>query len=82
MKADPNTPPLLHPAILIPTPPAGEAMSVDGKTLVHWRWEMIKVCVPHARLLLDDMKDDELDAKCESGAGNKSSETPQVTPNQ
>lgn len=64
VKADPDTPPMLHPAILIPTPPVGQPIpGPKGKKLVHWRWEMIKCCVPHARLLLTDMKDDELNAK-------------------
>jgi len=65
VKADPDAAPLLHPAILIPIPPIGKVIEAKGRKIVNWRWEMIKVCVPHARLLLHDMKDDELNATTE-----------------
>lgn len=61
--------PLLHPAILIPTPPVGTPIEKDGKKLVSWRWDMIKMCVPHARMYLDNIPDTELNAQVQESKG-------------
>jgi hypothetical protein len=65
VKLDPGAAPLLHPAILIPTAPVGKPMKVGDRKLVEWHWDMVKVCIPHARMYLNDIKDDELNPKVE-----------------
>lgn len=67
VKLDPTVPPLLHPAILIPSRPVGTVFTdKNGKKLVHWRYDFAKFCVAHARELLKELNDNDLEATTKS----------------